>query len=229
VDQGRLGGVARGGARILVAGGALVIAAGAFLPWAYLPVGRGRLPLPGVLGPGGLTLLLGLVLLFRARVHPAAGLLMGVAVGIGAPLFGDEVSRTLRGALIGLQLWLAPLNRLLEQFHISGIEVVDLGLARDAYLGPGLAVTAWGAWLAAIGHGARLLLPGEGPPALQDRLAPRRCGACGTTVPRARAAHFCPGCGASLGGPPLCARCLTPAAPADRYCVSCGAALSTGL
>jgi hypothetical protein len=224
VEGGRPG-AARAGARALVVAGALLVAVGAFLPWAYLPVGRARLPLPGVLGPGGLTLLLGLILLTRPRLHPAAGLLVALAVGVGVLLFGDEVARTIRGGLIGLQLWLSPFNRLLEQFHIGGVEVVDLRLARSAYQGPGLAMTGWGAWLAAAGHALRLLVPGEGPAALQDRLAPRRCGACGIAISRARSARFCPDCGVSLGGPPLCPRCLAPAAPADRHCVLCGTSL----
>lgn len=227
MEGGQIG-AARGGARTLIVVGALLVAAGAFLPWAYLPIGRGRLPLPGVLGPGGLTLLVGLVLLSRPRLHPVAGLAIAVAIGIAVPLFGDELTRAIRGTLIGLQLWLSPVNRLLDQFQISSIEVVDLGLAREAYLGLGLRLTAWGAWLAAAGHAARLLLPGEGPSALQDRLSPRRCDGCGTTISRARVAHFCPKCGVSLGGPPHCPHCLAPARPGDCHCVLCGARIEPG-
>jgi hypothetical protein len=209
-------------ARGLSLAGGLLMVAGAFLPWALVPVGRGRLPLPGLLGPGGLTLLAGLWLLARPRAAPLLVLPVAILVALGTPAYGEELARHLRGSLIGLQLWIAPLNRLLEQSRIGGIEVVDLGVRLPQYIGPGVAVTAWGGWLAALGQLARLFLAGEGPPVLRDRLLPLQCRTCSLRIPRARGARFCPGCGASLGGPPLCRACLTPAAPEDRYCASCG-------
>lgn len=214
--------------RLLAAAGAVQLIVGAFLPWGYAPIGRSRLPLPGILGPGGVTLLVGLVLLWRPRLHPMAGLVSAGAVAVWAPAFADDLAHAIRGTLIGAQLWIAPLNRLLEQFRINGIEIVDLALPRAAFLGPGVAVTAWGAGVAALAHLARLFLPGEGPPALQDRLIPIRCGACGVAVPRARQARFCPNCGTSLGGPPICPACRAPVATADRFCVTCGASISNG-
>jgi len=216
---------ARSLGRGLTVAGGLLLVAGAFLPWAYVPVGRMRLPLPGVLGLGGVTLLLGLWLALRPRLQPLIALPLALAVALWVPLAGDELAHQVRGGLISLQLWLAPVNRLLEQFRISGIEVVDLGQPRAAYLGPGLAVTAWGAGVAALGSLVRLFIAGEGPPRLQDRLAPHRCPACAVPIPRARSARFCPTCGASLGGPPLCPACHTPAEPNDRFCAACGVSL----
>jgi Double zinc ribbon len=208
--------------RGLTAAGGLLLVAGAFLPWAYIPVGRMELPLPGVLGLGGLSLLVGLLFALRPGLQPLAALPIAVAVALLVPVAGDSLGRHVRGGLIALQLWLGPVNRLLEQFHISGIDVVDLARGRASYLGPGLAVTAWGACSAALGSLFRLFTAGEGPSALQDRLAPRRCPSCAVPIPRVRLALFCPRCGASLGGPPLCPACRTPAEPDDRFCAACG-------
>jgi hypothetical protein len=212
--------------RALTIAGGLLLVVGAFLPWAYVPAGRMRLPLPGILGPGGLTLLLGLFFALRPRLHPLIALPVAVVVALLVPVAGDDLARQVRGGLLALQLWLAPVNRLLEQFHISGIEVVDLGQPRAAYLGPGLAVTAWGAGAAALGSLIRLFTVEEGPTRLQDRLAPRRCAACAVPIPRSRSARFCPCCGASLGGPPLCPACHTPAEPDDQFCAECGTSLA---
>jgi Double zinc ribbon len=208
--------------RALVTAGGLLLVAGAFLPWAYVPIGRMSLPLPGILGLGGLSLLVGLLFALRPRLHPLVALAVSLAVAVLVPMAGDALARQVRGGLIAFQVWLGPLNRLLDQFHIAGIDVVDLARPRASYLGPGLAVTAWGAGAAALGSLVRLFTAGEGPAALQDRVAPRRCPACAIPVPRARPAHFCPRCGASLGGPPLCPACRTPAEPADHFCTACG-------
>jgi hypothetical protein len=218
--------VARGLGRALTIAGGLLLVVGAFLPWGYVPAGGVQVPLPGILGPGGLTLLLGLLFALRPRLRPWIALPVAAAVALLVPVAGDDLARQVRGGLIALQLWLAPVNRLLEQFHISGIEVVDLARPRIAYLGPGLAVTAWGAGAAALGSLIRLFTVGEGPARLQDRLAPLRCPACAIPIARARSARFCPHCGASLGGPPLCPACHTPAEPDDQFCAACGTPLA---
>ncbi len=197
------------------AGGGL-IALGSVLPWAWLPLAGVRLPLPGVLGWGALTLLLG-VWLFRRAPWWAA--LLSSMVSIAAAL---EVRATLPAAinraLLGMELRLQPMNNLLARFGIAPLDIFDFATPWDRLRGPGVPVVVLGGLLALAGA----LVTAASLLGAYDL---RRCIACGHRNRPTRVTAFCVRCGEPMPMERTCAECHTLAEPGDLCCGVCGSAL----
>jgi hypothetical protein len=205
--------------RLLTAAAAVLLIVGAVRPWAFVPLGGLRLPLYGALGWGALAGVAGLYLLFHPRTSPQA--LLGIAVGT-AYLASVIPARLLAGARATTGMvdsWFEPLNQLLDRFHIEGLHFTDWAMPAARAVGPGVALTLWGAGLAAAAAVVALLAPLHPP-------IPRTCPACSLPLNRLRDLSFCPGCGAALTATPPCPSCHSPVEKDDRFCGHCGGQLA---
>ena len=213
---------------LLLVGGAAGVVLGTVAPWAAVKVFKTvDLSLPGfVFANGALCLAGAMLVLLGARRSPLLCLTLAVPLLVWAQTGQRSVPQQVKHQLIGAQLSLFPLNRLLDQFHIPDVEV-GAYTARDAdIIGPGLAWTTEGA--SAVLLGGLLGLPGD--PALVwlwQRFGRIRCRVCGTRRSASRDARYCPTCGVPAGptGTRLCSRCQTPAHKNDQFCVACGTTL----
>ncbi len=223
--------VLRGLSRALLPLGAALVLAGTMNPWAQATLLHNiQVSLPGVLfAGGGVCLSVALLALLGARRFPLLCLAGAVVVLAQAHQAVQDIPHLVKHQIIGAQLALFPLNRLLDQFHIGDVQVGDWSTPNAQLLGAGLAWTMRGGWVLLAGAVAGL--PSD--PALvwlAVRTVPMRCRACGARWLRSRAARFCPSCGsvAEARQLPLCPCCRQPAAPGDAFCIACGTALGRG-
>lgn len=211
----------------IIAGAGLVLA-GALGPWAQVVVFKNiDLSLPGFLFVGGgLCLAVAVLVLLGARRSPAL-CLIGALLALGwVAAARRDVPRRVKHQVIGAQMALFPINRLLDQFHIGDIEVGDWSVPDGQLLGPGLTWTTWGGGLLLLG--GLLGLPGDPLVGwVYARVARRQCRACGARWRKIRDAQFCPQCGvrAQNGRQRRCAACQTEASKTDHHCITCGATL----
>lgn len=224
--------VLRGLSRALLPLGAALALAGTLGPWAQVTLLRNiQVSLPGVLFAGGAACLsVAILALLGARRFPILCLAGAVVVLAQTHQAVQDVPHLMKHQIIGAQLALFPLNRLLDQFHIGDVQIGDWSVPNAQLLGAGLVWTMRGGWV--LLAGALAGLPSD--PALvwlATRTVRSRCRVCDARWLRSRAARFCPSCGtvADTRQPPLCPRCNQTAAPGDTYCIACGTALDTGV
>ena len=216
-------------------GGAALITIGALGPWAQVTVFKNiDVSLSGIFfAQGGSCLAVAALVLLGARRWPLACLL-GALLTLGwAHEARDAVPGRVIRQLLGAQGALIPINRLLDQFHITdpqgawAVQVVPPGTRREQVVGPGLSRTIQGGWL--LLAGSLLGLPSD-PVVVwaYARTARARCRVCGARWPLSRAALFCPDCGTAspTARGLLCPACHTPVKASDRHCIACGTVLT---
>lgn len=198
------------------AGGVLVVI-GSVLPWVYVPLAGGSVPVPGLLGWGALTLLAGAWLARR----PAwwGGLLAGgVSLFAGWRAFSGLPTAVRAGTLM-LEQRIQPPNDLLAQFGLAPITLFNLGLPWSQLRGPGPMTVLLGSCLAVFG-GAAVLLSSAQTRALGV------CPSCGHRDRFGRTSAFCVACGGPMLAERACPSCHTFAEPGDHFCAVCGAGLA---
>lgn len=210
----------------LILGGAAGILAGALGPWAQVTLFHNiTLHISGLLfAGGGLCLSAAVLVLLGMRRVPVLCLAAALFVLHWAAQARVMVPRDVKHQVIGMQLALFPLNRLLDQFHINDVDVSDWTVPDPQLLASGLTWTWDGAAVLLVG--SLLGLPTD--PAVRwfwQRAVPARCRACGARWTRARAADFCPQCGTATVAPDprRCPHCGRVARRLDRFCIGCGA------
>ncbi|BDI33792.1 hypothetical protein CCAX7_58430 [Capsulimonas corticalis] len=212
-------------ALLLWAGAALVIG-GALSPWAALKVLRSvDVSVPGALfAQGGLCLAAGVLVLLGLRRSPLLCLIAALYTLGWVNAAKVEVPRRVKHQVIGTQLALFPLNRLLDQFHINDVEIADWSRPNAELLAPGLDWTNKGALLLLLG--GLIGLPAD-PIALfaYKWTARARCRHCNATWLRSRQADFCPQCGQSTAPADRwhCDVCHGELGRSDKFCTHCGA------
>lgn len=224
------GRILRGVSQILLLAGAAGVLAGTLNAWAQVTVLHNiQVALPGVLfAQGGLCLAVAILALLGARRSP---LLCGLGASIVLMQTHQaihDIPHLVKHQIIGAQLALFPLNRLLDQFHIADVQVGDWSVPNADLLGAGLVWTMRGGWT--LGAGALLGLTSDPLLAWAMACAIRaRCRACGARRPLSRPARFCPSCGmeTSTQQPHACPHCAREAEPSDRHCIACGTFLET--
>jgi hypothetical protein len=209
-----------GGEGIAFAGG-LAVAVGAALPWASFQVFRIPIVLPGILLGGAFTVAAAAGGLALLRRIPLLTILFGLLTLYIGLQVREQVGVKAREALIHVELAFVPLNARLAQIGASPIDPVP-SLKRDnEYLGPGIAITLYGAMALSSGAGIRVVA---------ERMS-RRCRKCGLVwrVSRLADLRFCPRCGETAAMPRgghSCPECRHPMYRKDRFCAHCGAAAS---
>ncbi|MBV9849058.1 MAG: zinc ribbon domain-containing protein [Armatimonadetes bacterium] len=213
---------------LLLLGGGAGILLGALSPWARVTLFHNMdLSLSGLLfADGGLCLAVALLVLLGMRRSAPLCLIAALLVLRWTAEARVQVPRRVKHQVVGAQLALFPLNRLLDQFHIVNVEVGDWNAPDPQLLAPGLSWTTEGAL--ALLLGGLLGLPADPMVRWVHRHSARaRCRACGARWPLSRTARFCPQCGASAL--PIdkrhCPACGASVSPRDRHCVRCGEAL----
>jgi hypothetical protein len=198
------------------AGGALVVL-GSVLPWAYLPMAGVRLPIPGIVGWGALTLVLGAWLLRRPAWWSAlpAGL---VATVVAWKAFHVMPAAVMSGVLL-LEQRMQPLNGLLARFALPPVSLFDLRQPWSRIRGPGEMTALLGGLIALVGGLATLA-------SYRDARALEHCVACGHRDRPGRVTAFCVACGAPMPAERACPECHTLAEPGDACCGVCGARLA---
>lgn len=222
--------VLRGLSQALLPLGAALVLAGTVGTWAQVTLLRNiQVSLPGVLfAAGGGCLSVALLALLGARRFPLICLAGAAVVLAQTHQAAHDVPALVKHQIIGAQLALFPLNRLLAQFHIGDVQIGDWSVPNAQLLGAGLVWTMRGGWV--LLAGALAGLPSD--PALawtMARTLRARCRVCNARWLRSRHARFCPTCGtlADTGQPPLCPHCGREAAFGDRHCIACGTALGS--
>jgi hypothetical protein len=199
----------------MVAGALLVL--GPLRPWAYISFGGLRVPLYGLLGPGGLILVGGVLLLLHPRLPPALLAVIALGTAYAALVLPAEMLASARTATDMVQSWLDPLNQLLDRFHIAAIRLTDWSLPAARTVGPGVRTTLWGAGFAAAAAVCTALVGRRARPT-----RPGVCPSCAAPLPQHRELRFCTTCGGSVVSEPICSRCQALAEPDDRFCGRCG-------
>lgn len=220
----------RGAGQAVATLGAALVLAGTLSPWAQATLLRNiQVSIPGVLlAGGGACLAVALLVLLGARRVPLLCLAGTVVVLMQTRQAAHDIPHLVRHQIIGAQLGLFPLNRLLDQFHIANVQAGDWTVPDAQMLGAGLLWTTRGGWL--LLAGALAGLPSD--PVLgwiAGRAVRARCRACDARWPRSRGARFCPQCGmlaADPGQPAPCPRCGQEATPGDCHCIACGTDLN---
>jgi hypothetical protein len=197
------------------AGGAL-IALGSVLPWVYLPLAGVRLPVPGVLGWGALTLLLSVWLLRR----PAwwAGLAAGIICIVVAWKGYQAMPASVMSGVLVLEGRMQPLNDLLARFTLPPLSLFDLGIPWSQIRGPGPLTVLLGGVLAVSGGLASVL-------SFRDLRVLEQCAACGHRNRPGRVTAHCVQCGVPMPGEAACQECHALAEPGDTCCGVCGTQL----
>lgn len=197
-------------------GGGL-IAVGSVLPWAWVPLAGLKLPLPGILGFGALTLLLG-AWLFRRPAWPGAGMAAIATLGV-AWAARAALPPAINRLFLGLEMRLQPMNDLLARFGIAPFDLFDTGTPWRELRGPGTLLVMVGALLALAGTALAATTA-------RGVIAMGRCTACGHRDRSARILAFCVRCGAPMPAERACPDCHTLAEPGDLCCGLCGARLA---
>ncbi len=222
--------ILRGISQALLPLGAALVLAGTLGIWAQVTLLHNiLLSLPGVLfASGGLCLSVAILVLLGGRRFPSLCLLGAVIVLAQTRQAVHDVPPLVKHQIIGAQLALFPVNRLLDQFHIGDVQVGNWSVPNADLLGTGLVWTMRGGWFLLAGALTGL----SSDPALgwtRTRTMHARCPNCGARWLASRQARFCPACGkpADARQAPLCPRCLQEAASGDAHCITCGTALDT--
>lgn len=205
------------GSALIVLGASVALAA-AWLPWAQFKL-LGGIPvaLPAMVFSSGLLVFgIALAVLFLRRT-PLLCLAAAGVLFLAIQTAEVQIPRAVKTRLIGAQISIFPVNRLLDQFHIGDIEVGNYGDKDASLLGIGEQYAFDGAWL--LLFGSLLSLPRD---PLVMRLIRVRCRSCGASWKLYRMARFCPACGVAAD-PRACPRCGEIRAAGDRFCAVCGA------
>lgn len=206
-------------------GGSALVIWGTLQPWVNVLLFK-TIPLsfPGVLFTFGMWCFgLAALILLGARRSALLCLIAAAFLLHWLALARIDAPHRIKHDVIGAQLSLFPINRLLDQVHLPNITVSDWSIPNPRLLGPGIDLTQRGAlWLLA---GGVIGLPVD--PALTwtlRRLRFAQCAQCRARWPAARRACFCPQCGSPtpLYSPLLCPVCHTKARSSDQYCIACG-------
>lgn len=210
-----------------VMAGAVLILVGALGPWAQVVIFKNiQVALPGfVFLAGGLCLSIAALTLLGAHRSPILCVVAGLCVFVLVVNARRDIPHQIKRQLIGAQIALSPVNRLLNQFRIDDIDVGAYN-AQDGLLGAGLTWASWGGGLLLLGGATGL--PGD-PIAgwVAARAIRRRCSQCGARWLAAREANYCPDCGARApGSARRCRVCQQEAMPADLHCIGCGTVLT---
>lgn len=221
-------------AALLILGGAAGVVAGTLGPWATFRVFHNiEINLPGFFFLwGGLCLTAASLVFLGMHRSPLLCLFATLGIFVCLRQARLDVPNGIRHQLLGAQVSLTPLNRLLDQFHINSatggwpIEVAPYADLQADLLGEGLDWTQKGAYLLLLG--SVLGLPGD-PVAVwvYVRTIRARCRACEARWRLVRQAAFCPACGTSTLPKNIraCPHCQTIARRGDIHCVACGTAL----
>ncbi len=214
---------------LLIWGGAAGVLAGALGPWAHVTLFRNiTLHVSGLLfTEGELCLSAALLVLLGMRRSPVLCAVAALLVLHWAAQARTDIPHRVKHQVIGAQLALFPLNRLLDQFHINDVQVGDWAVPDAQLLASGMDTTVKAG--AVLLLGSLLGLPAD--PAvvwLSARVVQARCRACGARWTQSRAAAFCPHCGlpTSDRNPRRCPQCGTGAFPSDTHCIACGHSLT---
>ena len=214
---------------LLILGGAAGVLAGALGPWAQVTLFHNiALHISGLLfAEGELCLSAALLILLGMRRSPVLCLMAALFVLHWTAQARTGIPHRVRHQVIGAQLALFPLNRLLDQFHIDDVQVGDWSVPDAQLLAGGLNNTVKAGALLLLG--SLIGLPTD--PAVvwvMSRTIQGRCRACGARWPQARAAAFCPRCGipTSAAGARRCPQCGTEASALDLHCIACGHGLT---
>lgn len=218
----------RGLSRALLPLGAALVLAGTLGAWAQVTLLHNiLLSVPGVLfAAGAMCLSVAILTLLGARRFPLLCLVGAIVVLAQTHQAVQDVPHLVKHQIVGAQLALFPLNRLLDQFHIGDVQIGDWSVPNAHLLGAGLTWTMRGGWV--LLAGALAGLPSD--PALgwfAARTVRSRCRACDARWLASRPVRFCPRCGslADTQQPPLCPHCSREAMPGDVHCIACGTAL----
>lgn len=197
-------------------GGGLIVV-GSVLPWAWVPLAGLRLPLPGVIGWGALTLLLG-VWLFRRAPWPLGGAAGAVSLGL-AWAAQAWMPAAINRAFLALEMRLQPMNDLLARFGIAPLHLFDTGTPWRELRGPGTVAVI-------VGASVVLLAAALAAHTARGERALGRCAACGHRDRTGRLLAFCVRCGAPMPAERACPACHTLAEPGDLCCGVCGTSLT---
>lgn len=199
------------------------------LPWGHIAILHTvDLSVPGLMFQTGSSALAAavavLVLLRRSPI------LSVVAAGLACHWIAaaaDEVPHKVMHQVIGVQLSLFPVNRLLDQFHLPNIEFAKTFMPKDQIIAPALfwSRSAAGSLLAA----SLLALPVD--PLVSRillRIQTTKCRACAASWPALRKVRYCPDCGTPTEPPQknTCPHCGSGTTPTDKHCVECGGSLA---
>ena len=209
---------------LLTLAGAALTLAGTFAPWAIVKVLHVTAGVPGVLFAGGsICLAVAVLVLVGARRWPLLCIVGAIVVLAQAHAARTEVPRRVKSQIVGAQMGLFPVNRLLDQFHIGDIQAGDWTTPDADLLGPGLTWTTWGGTLLLIG--GLFGLPSD-PAAryVYGHTARTRCPGCGKRWAKARQACFCAACGTPLvpADRRPCGHCSRMPERGDVFCAGCG-------
>ncbi|HEX5322442.1 MAG TPA: zinc ribbon domain-containing protein [Capsulimonadaceae bacterium] len=209
------------GGALIVAGGSLSLVT-AWLPWAQFKL-LGGIPvaLPAVVFSCGVLAAAAALAALLLRRFPLFCLLACAVLFAAAQGAETQIPRAVKKRLIGVQISLFPINRLLDQFHIPNIEAGNYGEPDESFLGSGVRYALDSAGILLLG--CLLALPRDPIiAAAYGRLARSRCASCGAAWPSSRNARHCPSCGAPTD-PLTCSQCGTVGLESDKYCIACGA------
>jgi hypothetical protein len=215
-------------ASALIGPAAFALAVACCLPWAHVVILHTvDVSVPGILFESGCRIFAAAVGILLVRRLPVFSLIAaGFAYSWLASAASDVPHRVMH-QVIGVQLSLFPINRLLDQFHLPNIEFANTFAPRKTDL-----LTPAFTWsrtaLQALLLLSLLAIPAD--PALiwiARRVVPAQCRACGKRWKATRDAAFCPECGTPVHRTPriVCSRCGTAARKGDKHCVKCGETL----
>jgi hypothetical protein len=214
---------------LLILGGAAGVLAGALEPWAHVTLFHNiALHLSGLLfTQGSLCLSAALLILLGMRRSPLLCAIAALFVLHWAGQARTEIPHRVKHQVIGAQLALFPLNRLLDQFHIDDVQVGDYQTPDAQLLAGGLDTTVKAGALLLLG--SLFGLPID--PAIvwvTARVVQTRCRACGARWIQSRAVVFCPQCATPTSdlSTRRCSACGTNTKPSDHFCVACGLGLT---
>jgi hypothetical protein len=207
---------------LLILGGAAGILAGVFEPWAQVTLFRNiTLHVSGALfREGGFCLSAALLILLGMRRSAILCLLAACFILHWAGQARQEIPHEVKHQVIGAQLAMFPLNRLLDQFHINDVTVSDWSVPDSQLLASGLTVTVESAAILLLG--AFLGLPSDPAALWVHGTLPTQCRNCGARWARRRGAAFCPNCGIATSPVSRCSTCGTERKPSDHFCITCG-------
>ncbi len=226
---GLAGRIISGLGALLILGGAAGVLAGALGPWAQVTLFHNiGLQISGLLfTEGELCLSAALLVFLGMRRSPLLCLIAALFVLHWTAQARTEVPHRVKHQVIGAQLALFPLNRLLDQFHIADVQVGDWAVPDAQLLASGLDTTVKAGALLLLG--SLVGLPTDPAVAwVTARAVPSRCRACGARWSRSRAAAFCPHCGVPASGQSIrrCPQCSTEVSSTDHHCIACGHGLA---
>lgn len=215
-------------ASALIGPAAFALAVACCLPWAHVVLLHTvDVSMPGILFESGCRIFAVAVgVLILVRRLPFASL---IAAGFAYRWFADaanDVPHRVMHQVIGVQLSLFPINRLLDQFHLPNIEFANTFAPKADLLTPAF---DWSRTAIEVLLLLSLLAIPADPAIIwiARRIVPAQCRACGKRWKATRDAEFCPECGTPVHPSKriVCSRCGAPARKGDKHCVKCGETL----